>query len=55
MYIVVVVVVRGMESLTQIRFEVIIAMVSEDQKLYKLVKEFVMSNEKIKEVMRCYA
>jgi hypothetical protein len=36
------------KSLTEIRFEVIVMMVSEDAKLYDLLKEFVEGYEKIK-------
>lgn len=37
------------KSLTEIRFEVIVMMVSEDAKLYDLLKEFVEGYEKIKD------
>ena len=37
-----------MESLTDIKFEIIVAMFSEDTELYEMLRDFVENYEKVK-------
>jgi len=37
-----------MRSLTDIRFEIIVAMLSEDTELYEILRDFVENYEKVK-------